>query len=261
MSNQIIQERKLIIAKLMILQDKKNLLTAKLGRNENLMTSIISVNSEDATLMLACDHSEPLNKKIITLPYVEFSAVFQDIHIAFTGVVKKITYQGKSVFMIYIPGKLHWCNRRRHSRLKVINANSTPCFCEIVLETPAQNASEEYRQHYSVVTDKIRTQLLKNMPPSKEILVNLLRLDLYDISQSGCAILNHDEAYSYFLTPEKMYENCKIVMPNQNELRVSFRVVSKRHIKLHEAQEVASNFNELVGVKFLKIERTSSVAA
>lgn len=259
MSNEKIQDRKLIITKLMILQEKKFPIKAKLGRNESLMTSIIAINSEEGTLLLACDDSEPLNKKIITMPYVEFSAIFQDVHVAFTGVVKKITYKGKSVFMIYIPGTLHWCNRRKHSRLKVISADATTCFCEIVLERPAQNASEEYRWHYNMATDKIRTELLKNTEPSKEILINLLRLDLYDISQSGCAILNHDEAYSYFLTPEKMYENCKIVMPNQHELLVSFQVVSKRHIKLQESNAM-TKFNELVGVKFLKVERTSSVA-
>lgn len=260
MSDQKIQDRKLIIDKLMILQEKKCPLKAKLGRNESLMTSIVAMNSEEGTLMLACNDSEPLNKKIITLPYVEFSAILQDIHVAFIGVVKKTMYKGKSVFMIYIPGTLHWCNRRKHSRLKVVSSDSATCFCEIVLERPAQNASEEYRQHYNIATDKIRSELLKNSEPTKEILINLLRLDLYDISQSGCAILNYDEAYSYFLTPERMYENCKIVMPNQHELLVSFQVVSKRNIKLQESNAV-KKFNELVGVKFLKVERTSSVAA
>jgi|GEM_PF-1224625 len=261
MGNEKIQERKAIINKLKILQEKKCPIKAKLNRNESLVTAIVGINVEEGTLMLAYNETEPLNKKMITLPYVEFSAILQDIHVAFSGVVKKITYKGKHVFMIYIPGTLHWCNRRKHSRLKVVNTDSTACFCEIVLERPAQNASEEYRWHYNIATDKIRTELLKNTSPSKEILINLLRLDLYDISQSGCAILNYDEAYSYFLTPERMYENCKIVMPNQNELLVSFQVVSKRNIKLQESNAM-TKFNELVGVKFLKIERcASSVAA
>lgn len=259
MNNEKIQERKAIIEKLTLLKEKKCPIKAKLGRNESLMTAIIEINVEDAVLMLAYNETEPLNKKMIALPYVEFNAVFQDIHVAFTGVVKKVTYKGKPVFMIYIPGTLNWCNRRRHSRLKVPVADSA-CFCEIVLERPAQNASEEYRQNYNCVTDKIRTQLLKNSQSNEEILINLLRLDLYDISQSGCAILNHDEAFSYFLTPERTYENCKIVMPNKNELLVSFKVVSKRNIKLQESSAMA-NFNELVGVKFLKVERTSSAAA
>lgn len=257
MGNEKIQERRAIINKLTILQEKKCPIKAKLSRNESLMTGIVGINIEEGTVMLAYNEAEPLNKKIITLPYVEFNAVFQDIHVAFTGVVKKVTYKGKSVFMIYIPGTLHWCNRRKHSRLKVPSENSTACFCEIVLEKPAQNASEEYRLHYNTVTNKIRTQLLENPQSTKEILINLLRLDLYDISQSGCAILNHDEAYSFFLTPERTYENCKIVMPNKNELLVSFQVVSKRNIKFQE-NNAMTRFNELVGVKFLKVEKTSS---
>jgi c-di-GMP-binding flagellar brake protein YcgR len=257
MSNEKIQERKAIINKLTILQEKKCPIKAKLSRSESLTTSIIGINVEEGTLMLAYNEAEPLNKKMIVLPQIEFSAVFQDIHVAFTGVVRKVTCNGKSVFMIYIPGTLNWCNRRKHSRLKVPVADSV-CFCEIVLETPAKNASEEYRQHYNTVTDKIRTQLLKNPQSTKEILINLLRLDLYDISQSGCAILNHDEAYSFFLTPERTYENCKIVMPNKNELLVSFQVVSKRNIKFQE-NNTMTRFNELVGVKFLKVEKTSSL--
>lgn len=260
MDDQGIQDRKLIISKLMILQEKECRIKARLGRNESLMTSIIAINSEEGTLMLTYNDLEPLNKKIITLPYVEFNAIFQDVHVAFTGVVKKITYKGKSVFMIYIPGTLHWRNRRKHSRLKVVGSDSAACFCEIVLERPMQNASEEYCQHYNIATNKIRSELLKSPQSTKEILINLLRLDLYDISQSGFSMLNHDEAYSYFLTPKRMYENCKIVMPNQNELLVSFEVVSQRNIKLPEGDAV-TKFNELVGVRFLKVEHTSSIVA
>lgn len=67
-------------------------------------------------------------------------------------------------------------------------------------------------------------------------------------------MLNCDEELSYFLTPHTIYENCKIVTPTQDEINVSFKIMSKRRM---EANEITKDypFNELIGVEFLKIER------
>lgn len=261
--NPKIHDRLLIINKLSILIENKCPIKARLGKNESLLTSIIEINVEDGILILAHGDSDEISKKIISMPYIEFNAIFQGVFVSFTGVaVKKITYKGSPVFLMYIPSVLHWCNRRQHNRMKIPVDGSS--FCEIVLSNPTQDANEEYRQNYAIVTTKIRNKLLEKLKleqeqPShtrqkQEILINLIQLGLYDVSQAGCSVLNYDETYSYFLTPDTVYENCRIVMPNNNELTTSFKIVSRRHFKSSENEELTI-FTELVGIKFLKIER------
>lgn len=260
-----IHNRMTIIKKLEMLMENKCSLEATVGRNERLLTSIVGINVEESTLMLAYGGSETLNRKMITQPQVEFNAVFRNIHASFTGVaIKKITYKGKTAFSMYIPGSLYWCNRRRHLRMQIPESNADACFCEIVLSVPTRDTHEEYRQNYEAVTNKIRTKLLKKMEAERkrasneagaqEILINLVRLKLHDISQSGCAILNHDEEYSYFLKPETVYENCKITTPSNSKITVSLKIVSKRNITLNDESDNADTLNELVGAQFLKVE-------
>jgi len=60
MGNEKIQERKAIINKLKILQEKKCPIKAKLNRNESLVTAIVGINVEEGTLMLAYNETEPI---------------------------------------------------------------------------------------------------------------------------------------------------------------------------------------------------------
>lgn len=260
--NAKIHDRLLIIKNLSTLIASKCPIRAKLGKNESLVTTITEINVADGTLMLAYGDCDEMNKKLISVPYVEFNAVFQGTFVCFTvTAIKKITYKGRPVFVMYIPSMLYWSNRRQHNRTKIPSDSSS--FCEIVLSSPTQEADEEYRQNYEIVTSKIRDKLLAKLKSEKErsaharknqeILINLIQLGLYDVSQSGFSVLNCDESYSYFLTPNTVYENCRIVLPNNHEITSSFKIVSKRNIDLSD--EELNSFQELVGVKFLKIER------
>lgn len=262
--NSKIHDRLLIINKLSILLENKCPIKARLGKNDSLLTYIMEINVKDGILILSYGDSDEMNKKITSMPYIEFNAIFRSIFVTFTGgTVKKITYKGNPVFLMYIPSVLHWCNRRQHNRMKIPMDGSS--FCEIVLSNPAQDTNEEYRQNYVIATTKIRNKLLEKLkleqekPPhmrqKQEILINLIQLGLYDVSQAGCSVLNDDETYSYFLTPDTVYENCRIVMPNNNEITTSFKIVSKRHFKPSANDEDLTEFKELVGIKFLKIER------
>ena len=259
----MIHNRMTIIEKLSILVEHKCEITANFGKNESLLTSIIEINIEDSRLILNCSGSSQLNTKMVSVSSVEFNAIFRNIHVAFTGLaIKKVNYKGHTVFLMYIPSSLYWCNRRRHSRMKIPVHDSIFCFCEIVLPMPQHDSALEYKQNYTAATDKIRQKLFDKSEKSRkfnaiasEILINLVQLELYDISQSGCSMLNCDEELSYFLTPHTTYEKCRIVTPNQDEINVSFKIMSKRTVRFHEITDGDDAFNELIGVEFLKIER------
>lgn len=258
----MIHNRMTIIEKLAMLVENKCTITANFGKNESLLTSIIEINVEDSRLILKCSGSNQLNMKMTTVSSVEFNATFRNIHVAFTGLsIKKVAYKGHTVFLMYIPSSLYWCNRRRHSRTKIPMNDSVFCFCEMVLPMPQQDSTLEYKQNYTAATDRIKQKLFdksdkrrKFNVKTSEILINLIQLELYDISQSGCSMLNCDEALSYFLTPHTIYEKCRIVTPNQDEINVSFKIMSKRSIEYQE-NTTGDSFNELIGVEFLEIER------
>lgn len=261
----ILDKREMVIKKLAILIDHKCVLNADLGKGEILPVTIVAINLENSILILNETKNVPpilngstleqLQKKMITVPRVEFSTVLNDVQAAFTvESVKKIIYKGNHAFQVYIPGSLHWQNRRKHYRKKIPIANSS--FCEIVLTVPASDAPLDYKQHYESATTKIRDNLTKQKWDSvatipKEQSINLIRLNLYDVSLSGCSMLNRDEEFSYFLNKHAVYENCKIVMPNNNEIRVSFEIMMRRRIEFDDVEA----FNELVGIRFLDIKR------
>lgn len=160
----MIHNRITIIEKLSMLVEHKCPITANFGRNESLLTSIVEINVEDSRLILKCSTSNSMNTRMVTVPSVEFNAIFRNIHVAFTGLaIKKVTYKGHTVFLMYIPSSLYWCNRRRHSRMRIPMNDAVFCFCEIILPIPQQDSPLEYKQNYTAATDKIRKNYLINL--------------------------------------------------------------------------------------------------
>jgi c-di-GMP-binding flagellar brake protein YcgR len=257
----VFDKRGVVIEKLSILFEHKCVLTADLGKGESLFVMIADINLENSTLILRQVKDVPpilngstleqLNKKMLIAPRVEFSTVFRDVQAAFIGSsIKKITYKGKHAFQMYIPSSLNWHNRRKYSRKKIPVAKSS--FCEIVLPIPKSDATDEYKQNYATAIEKIKFNLSR-----KKNAINLICLELYDVSLAGCSLLNHDKEFSYFLTPNTIYEHCKIIMPDGSEINVSFEIMMKRTIESDESDEPdrVETLNELVGIRFLGITR------
>lgn len=67
---------------------------------------------------------------------------------------------------------------------------------------------------------------------------------------AGCSMVNHDEEFSYFLMPDTVYENCKIISTGQEKVTISFKIMSKRSLEAYGEHK----FNELIGIQFLAIE-------
>ena len=136
--------------------------------------------------------------------------------------------------------------RRKFPRTKIPAMNSS--FCELMLPTPKQDSSEEYKKKYALAIDESkRSHIHSGYCP---ISINLIRFQLFDISMAGFSILNHNQVFSYFLTPHKVYENCRIVMPNEGEIVVSFEIMTQRKIECYDAHE----FNEIIGLKFIHVD-------
>lgn len=232
--------------------------------NKIILTTIIVVDNDkdNGTAFLNFDASEHVNKKIITSPLIEFSTVFREIQVAFTAKsIKKIIYNDTNVsrmdidtnaLMIDIPSALYWRNRRKHYREKIPVVDSS--FCEIQLHVPDKAASLKYKKNYRAALAHIQRKLLLENEGTPRAdtgeLSHLIRLSLHDVSLSGCSMLNCDKEFSYFLKPQDIYENCRIVMSNGSEINISFEIMTIRNLELPTGE-----FNELIGIKFLNIKR------
>jgi hypothetical protein len=137
-------------------------------------------------------------------------------------------------------------DRRKFRRMKIPAVNSS--VCEIMLSVPKEDASEEYKRNYSMAIDKAKRNSDRYHHNTTQ--VNLIPFRLHDISMAGCSMSNHDEEFSYFLEPHKVYGNCKIITPNQEEITVTFEIMSKRRTESGENHK----FNELIGLKFIDIK-------
>lgn len=138
-------------------------------------------------------------------------------------------------------------DRRKFERMKVPIVNSN--FCEVMLPKPKEDSSLEYKQNYELAINKLKHN--HNYFGYCATAINLICFRLYDVSAAGCSLLNHDEEFSYFLMPHRIYEDCRIIIPNKEDLIVSIEIVSKRNIECYDAHK----FNELVGIRFIAIQR------
>jgi c-di-GMP-binding flagellar brake protein YcgR len=87
-------------------------------------------------------------------------------------------------------------------------------------------------------------------------LMNVISLQLHDISLSGFSMTNYSEAFSFFLTKGTIYENCTLIMPDHGEVRISFEIMMKKQIETNRVGE----FAELVGIKLINIKHSTESA-
>jgi hypothetical protein len=137
-------------------------------------------------------------------------------------------------------------DRRKFQRSTIPSTNSS--FCEILLAEPKDDSSPEYRHNYSLAIDKAKRNSSRYWHNSKEI--NFVAFRLRDICMGGCSIVNHDEEFSYFLQPDTVYENCKIIVTGQEKMIISFKIMAKRCLEPYGVHK----FNELIGIKFIDVK-------
>lgn len=137
-------------------------------------------------------------------------------------------------------------DRRKFRRMKIPTVNAS--FCEILLPPPEEDSPEEYKKHYELAMDKAKRN--NSRYHQNVTTVNLISFRLYDVSMAGCSMLNHDEEFSYFLTPDKIYNDCKIITSDREEITVTFKIMTKRHIENNDNHK----FSELIGLRFIDIK-------
>lgn len=287
----MLHNKAMIINNLSMLVKNKCMVSASLGGKESVLTALIAVNHKENTIILDYGSSEHLNKRLLTTPHVRFSTVFNGVQVAFNAEkITKVKYQGDDAFSVSIPTSLYWYNRREYYRVNVPIMNPGICEISLKAPTDDSSADykyaylnatalireelmakiqaelvaeqQEFIKAYNKmsVENKIKAKLERqkieaereaNPPQPEERLLNLIRLNMHDISLSGFSVKNHHEEFSFFLARGLIYENAVLAMPGFGEVTIGFEIMMKRAIESHKV----GDFVELVGVKFLPMKQ------
>jgi thiol peroxidase len=143
-------------------------------------------------------------------------------------------------------------NRRDSFRISTTTSVRTPCYCNLQLLAPKKGATTAYKQAHILATNKIYEKLKAqrhsiNTAIPDIAFANMMQLNLRDISSTGCSMMNHDHEFSYFLTPNTIYKNCTIHMPDGEEIKVSLKIMLQHRV---ENPHIVG-FNEIIGVEFI----------
>ncbi len=289
----MLHNRAMIINNLSMLVKHKCMIGANLGGKDSFLTAIVAINHKDGTLILDYGASDFLNKKLVSTPHVKFTTGFNGIQVAFTSEkISPIKYQGEDAFITAIPSSLYWYNRREYYRVNTPIMDPSMCEIAIPAPTEdsTEEYKQAYTVATGIIKEqllaKIQAELVEEQQAfikayakmsveSKikaklerqqleaereanpilpdERLLNIIKLNLHDISLSGFSMTNHSEDFSYFLTRNTLCENSTFIMPGFGSVEVTFEIMMKRKIEAHKAGE----FAELVGVKFLKLKQST----
>ncbi|EGW21292.1 flagellar brake protein [Methylobacter tundripaludum] len=208
-----IQNPKQIISHLSLLVKNKCLLSARFGaNNESYITTLLSVNEGNNTVVLDYGPKEDLNQRILNAGKVSFDTDYNGIKVSFAGTeLKKITHKGDSAFSMSIPKSLYWMQRREYYRVK--SPLSKPSYCQLIVE---------------------------GREP--------VNLKLYDISLTGFAMLNVSKEVSDLLIPGTSFSQCKLILSEAGESPISFEVCAKYIInpdKPQKIQKIGCKFNKI----------------
>jgi len=201
-----IQNPKQIVSHLSLLVKNKCLLSARFGaNNESYITTLLSVNEGNNTVVLDYGPKEDLNQRILNAGKVSFDTDYNGIKVSFAGTeLKKIAHKGDSAFSMSIPRSLYWMQRREYYRVK--SPLSKPSYCQLIVE---------------------------GREP--------VNLKLYDISLTGFAMLNVSKEVSDLLIPGTSFSQCKLILSEAGESPISFEICAKYIINPDKPQKIQKN--------------------
>jgi c-di-GMP-binding flagellar brake protein YcgR len=208
--------------------------------------------------------------------------------------VKKTKHGGYDAFVMPLPSSIYWFDRRGAYRVNApTTTNTSFCKiiipppdenakaeyktnykittdkirAQLVKQMEADFVVEQqnFARAYAKMTpeekttaklerQKLEKERKENPPVPDENLVNIFQLKLVDVSITGCAAVNYNEDFSYFLNKNSLYENCILIMPDHGEATVNLEIMLKRvveHEHEHEHEVKSDKFEEFIGFKFI----------
>jgi c-di-GMP-binding flagellar brake protein YcgR len=178
-----------IISHLTLLHRKKCLVLLSFGENQTFVTTLAAIEPQKDFVLFDCSPSEHLNSHLLSASKVEFNANFSGIKVHFQGGnIKKVHFDGETVFSMSIPPSIQWVQRREFYRVRLPSLRST------------------------MVKLFVEDQFVSDMP-------------LYDISISGFALVNDFSGLSHFFEKGRKFSGCRLILENVLNQEVEFEVI------------------------------------
>ncbi|MEI6335916.1 MAG: flagellar brake protein [Methylococcaceae bacterium] len=184
-----IQNQRQISNSLSSLIKNKCLLSVSIDNcGETYITTLLSIDEKNHTLVLDYGPSEQLNHRILSVKEVRFDTQYRGIKVWFTGAsLKKTTYKGDPAFIMPIPNTLFWMERRSYYRVKMPLSNIS--ICHLIGEEDSEP----------------------------------INIKVYDISLSGFSTLDDHKEIFDRMTSETLFQG-KLMFLDLEDNSVSFKV-------------------------------------
>ncbi len=197
-SKYLVSSPKQVLSYLKLLSTERCLISAAFGEDEKdtFLTAIMEIDEKKQTITIDCGPKEYLNKRLIDSAIIKFKTEYKGIKVQFEGrKVKKAGSTGQPAFTVPIPGSIYWVQRRQFYRVK----------------------SPLSKNSYCIVT-------FKDEETEEETKVNF---NIYDISGNGFSFLSESTDFSSQLVPSAVFEQCDLVLENEETQKISFEVRHK----------------------------------
>lgn len=294
----MLRNRAMIVNNLAMLVKNKCNVSASLGGKETLLTVLIAINHKEGTIVLDYGSSDFLNKKLLSVKNPQFNTVFNGIQVSFhVDQVRVGKYKGADCFMISIPDSLYWYNRREYYRVETPTLNPAYIEVELAEpeENSSLEYKEAFAVAIAKINDKLLAAIQAEIAEEQQAwqrayqkmtidskikakrerqifeeereanpvvpdpkMAKIVRLNLSDISMSGCKLTNVDPEFSFFFQEQSIFDDRPLVMPHTT-VKVTFKVVSVRPgvtDKPVGAANKPESFEELIGVEFLDLPQS-----
>jgi len=180
---------------LTMLSSERCLISAGFGESDKdtFLTAILDIDKKNETITIDCGPKEYLNKKLLESAIIKCATEYKGIKVLFEGrKVKKAGKPGQPAFTIPIPSSIFWVQRRQFYRVK----------------------SPLFKDSYCTVS-------FKDEETEEKTTVNL---KLHDLSANGFSIASDFSEFSTKLISSAKFENCTLVLENEEPQTVSFEV-------------------------------------
>jgi c-di-GMP-binding flagellar brake protein YcgR len=202
---------------LAILLKNKCLLSVCFGDNgDSFITTLFDIDLKKNRLIFYHGPKENTIEQLLGSKKITFKTEHLGIKVAFEAIrLGRIEHQAVSAFAIPIPEAMLWVEARGFFRVKPLAAK--PSYCQLALEGQ-----------------------------------RLISLKLYDISLGGFSMLIDTKEISNLITPDALFEQCKLILADTGEAAVSFQ--SKRKCVINQENMALT---EKIGCQFEQLSPAS----
>jgi c-di-GMP-binding flagellar brake protein YcgR len=209
-----VDSRREIIALLRGLKDSSQFISMMInGATEIFITSVLDLDDVNNMLIIDSAPGQLPNQRIIEAPSVHFEGLLDKISIQFSSSsIQSTIFEGRPALKLAIPASMIRLQRREYYRINTPLSNPIRCTVQLDNDSPFES----------------------------------VQLSLVDISCGGIALL--DDRRILDNTIGKIYQDCKVDLPNTGPISLTLQIRSSQDLILLNGKT-----NRRLGCQFINL--------